>query len=231
MSGPAGKRSVIMVHGAWAEGASWARVIPGVEAMDVNVICAPLPLTTLSEDIKALNRTIERTEGPVILVGHAYAGAVIGSAHPEKVKSLVYVAALAPDENETVAEVFYRDESHAKAPKLAPDSHGFIWMPREGFGDAFAQDASCAELKLLAATQRPIAAACIQEKAPRPIWKEKPSWFLIAEQDRMINPKTQKFMAQRMGATVRSHPVDHTPLITAPEVVVNIIKEAIASVH
>ncbi|HEY3897513.1 MAG TPA: alpha/beta hydrolase [Chthoniobacter sp.] len=231
MSTEAGKVSVIMVHGAWAEGASWARVVPLVETTEVNVICAPLPLTTLSEDINALNRTIERVEGPVILAAHAYAGAVIGAANPERVKSLVYVAALAPDENETVAEVFYRDEPHPKAPKLAPDSHGFIWMPDEGFADAFAQNASAGELKLLAATQRPIALACIQEKVPKPIWKDTTSWFLIAEQDRMINPKTQRFMAGRMGAKIRSHEVDHAPLITAPHAVADIIKEAIASIN
>jgi pimeloyl-ACP methyl ester carboxylesterase len=231
MSSTAGKVSVVLVHGAWAECASWARVIPLLKDRNIEVICAPLPLTTLSEDIKSLNRSIERAEGPVILAAHAYAGAVIGAANPEKVKSLVYVAALAPDENETVAAVFYRDEPHPKAPKLAPDEHGFIWMPNEGFANAFAQNASPDELKLCAATQRPIALACIQEKAPRPIWKDKPSWFLIAEQDRMINPKTQEFMAGRMGATIRSHAVDHTPLITAPDAVADIIKEAISSAN
>ena len=229
MNATNGGVTIVMVHGAWAEGASWARVIPLLEANNVNAICAPLPLCALSEDIDALNRVIERVGGPVILVGHAYAGAVIGGADPAGVESLVFVAALAPDENETVAEVFYRDEPHAQAPKLAPDSHGFIWMPAEGFGNAFAQDAGPDDLKLLAATQRPIAVACIQEKAPRPIWKEKPSWFLVAERDRMINPKTQGFMAQRMRARVRPHDVDHTPLITAPDVVVGIIKEAIAA--
>jgi len=221
--------TIVMVHGAWAEGASWARVIPLLKAKNVSVLCAPLPLSALSEDIDALNRAMDRVEGPVILVGHAYAGAVIGAAGPERVKALVYVAALAPDENETVAEVFYRDEPHAMAPKLAPDAHGCIWLPVEAFGNAFAQDARPADWEILAATQRPISVACIQEKCPRPMWKEKPSWFLIAEQDRMINPKTQKFMAQRMGAKVRSHPVDHSPLVTAPNVVVDVIEEAMAA--
>src|ERR1700722_14442843 len=121
--------SIILVHGAWADGASWELVIGGLQKLGLNVIAAPIPLTTLSDDALALKRTIARTQGPVILAGHAYAGAVIGTAMDERVKALVYVAALAPEEGETVAQVFYRDEAHPKAPKLAPDADGFIWMP------------------------------------------------------------------------------------------------------
>lgn len=122
----------------------------------------------------------------------------------ERVKSLVYVAALAPDEGETVAEVFYRDESHPKAPKLAPDGDGFIWMPDESFSEAFAQNATIEQLALCRAVQRPISVKCIQERVVSPAWKIKPSWYLLAEEDRMINPKTQRFMAERMNAIVRS---------------------------
>jgi pimeloyl-ACP methyl ester carboxylesterase len=163
----------------------------------------------------------------LILVGHAYAGAVIATTHEDRVQSLVYVAALAPDAGETVAEVFYRDEPHPLAPKLAPDAHGLIWMPEEGFRNAFAHKASADQAALSAAVQRPIAVQCIQEAAPSPAWKTKPSWFLIAEEDRMINPKTQHFMAERMGANVRAHAVDHAPLITAPELVVEVVLEAV----
>ena len=162
----------------------------------------------------------------MLLAGHAYAGAVIAAATDEKVKSLVYIAALAPDEGETVAQVFYREESHPQAPHLEPDAYGFIWMPEEGFQKAFAQNASEDVKAVTAAVQRPIAVRCIQEPAPKPAWKSKPSWFLIAEEDRMINPKTQHFMAERMKAKVRVHRVDHTPLLTAPETVVGIISEA-----
>jgi pimeloyl-ACP methyl ester carboxylesterase len=142
------------------------------------------------------------------------------------VKALVYIAALAPDEGETVAQVFYKDDPHPKAPKLAPDADGFIWMPDWGFDDAFAQNATAAQLALSKAVQRPIAVKSIQEPAPVPAWKTKPTWYLLAEQDRMINPKTQQFMAERMRATVRSIASDHTPLLTAPDKVVDIIVEA-----
>jgi pimeloyl-ACP methyl ester carboxylesterase len=144
----------------------------------------------------------------------------------DRVKSLVYIAALAPDEGETVAQVFYRDQSHPDQPKLAPDKHGFIWMPDDGFCRAVAHRASTEQVRILTAVQRPISVQCIQEKAPAPAWRSKPSWFLLAEEDRMINPKTQRFMATRMGAQVRSSCVDHSPMYTATDVVVDVILEA-----
>ena len=218
--------TVVMVHGAWADGSSWQAIVGPLEDRGLNVIAAPIPLTSLSDDAAALKRTIARTQGPIILAGHAYAGAVIATANDERVKALVYVAALAPDEGETVAQVFYKDETHPKAPQLAPDADGFIWMPDEGFANAFAQNATEEQLALCKAVQRPISAKCIQEPAPAPAWKTKPTWYLVAEEDRMINPKTQRFMAERMKATVRPFAVDHTPLLTAPDKVVDIIVEA-----
>jgi pimeloyl-ACP methyl ester carboxylesterase len=202
-------------------------VIGGLKTEGIKVSAAPLPLTSLADDVAALGRTLERIEGPVVLVGHAYAGAVIAATRDEKVASLVYIAALAPDEGETVADVFYRTEPDSRAPKLAPDDHGLIWPPDDAFAEAFAQHASAQEQQVLAAVQRPIAVACIGVKVGWPLWKERPSWFLVAEQDRMIIPDTQRFMAERMKASVRSHPVDHTPIVTAPGVVVDIIRDAV----
>jgi pimeloyl-ACP methyl ester carboxylesterase len=229
MSGSKGRTSVVLVHGAWGDGSSWNDVVKSLLSEGLNVLAAPIPLTSLSDDVAALDRAPERTDGIAILVAHAYAGAVIAASTNERVQSLVFIAALAPDEGETVAEVFYREKPHREAPRLAPDAHGFIWMPNEGFGVAFSQHASPERAALLAATQRPIAVACIQEKAPRPAWKAKPSWYLVAEEDRMINPATQLFMAQRMGARIRTEKVDHTPLVTAPGPVIEVILEAVAS--
>jgi pimeloyl-ACP methyl ester carboxylesterase len=222
--------SVVLVHGAWADGSSWSKVIGPLRAEGVQVVAAPLPLTSLADDVAALERTLERIEGPIVLVGHAYAGAVIAATRNEKVRSLVYIAALAPDEGETIADVFYRAEPHPQAPKLAPDSHGLIWLPDTAFADAFAQHGSTEEQALLAAVQRPIAVACIGVKVGRPLWKDRPSWFLVAEQDRMIVSDTQRFMATRMKAKVRSQPVDHAPIVTAPGVVVDIIRDAMRDV-
>jgi pimeloyl-ACP methyl ester carboxylesterase len=219
--------TVVLVHGAWADGSSWAKVIMALAESGVETVAAPLPLTSFQDDVAALDRALERVEGPVVLAGHAYAGGVIGATRNEKVKALVYVAALAPDEGETVADVFYRGTPHPQAPKLAPDAHGLIYLPQAAFAAAFAQNASKEELAVLAAVQRPISPACITVKVGRPLWKERPSWFLVAEQDRMIVEDNHRFMAERMKARIRSHPVDHTPLVTAPATVVDIIREAI----
>jgi pimeloyl-ACP methyl ester carboxylesterase len=220
--------NVVLAHGAWADGSSWARVITALKSDGVNVVAAPLPLTSLADDVAALHRSLARTEGPVVLVGHAYAGAVIAEARPDRVRGLVYVAALAPDEGETVADVFYRLPPHPRAPKLAPDADGLIWLPDDAFKSAFAQDASTEDLAVLAAVQRPISPACITVPVGRPLWKDVPSWFLVAEDDRMIVSETQRFMAARMKAKVQTHRVDHTPIITASIIVADLIREAIA---
>jgi pimeloyl-ACP methyl ester carboxylesterase len=144
----------------------------------------------------------------------------------ERVKSLVYITALAPDEGETVAKVFYLYPNSPEAPKMVPDSHGFVWLPDDAFRRAITHNASADESKIAAALQRPLGVPCIQQLAPTPTWKTKPSWFLIAEEDRMISPKTQRFMAHRMGATVLSYPVDHSPMISDPQVVIDVILEA-----
>jgi pimeloyl-ACP methyl ester carboxylesterase len=222
--------SVVLVHGAWADGSSWSKVITPLAASGVKVFAPSLPLTSLADDVAALGRALERATGSVVLVGHAYAGAVIGAARDARVKALVYVAALAPDEGETVAEVFGRAAPHPEAPKLVPDGHGVIYLPDSAFAAAFAQDASAEEHALLAAVQRPISPACITVAVGRPLWKDRPTWFVVAKEDRMIAPETHHFMAERMRAQVRSHPVDHTPSVTAPAVVVDVIREAIGAV-
>jgi pimeloyl-ACP methyl ester carboxylesterase len=224
-----GKVTVVLAHGAWADGSSWRKVIAGLRDAGVDALAAPLPLTSLTDDVAALDRTLERVGGPVVLVGHAYAGAVIGATHNADVKALVYVAALAPAEGETVADVFNRAPPHPLAPQLAPNDHGLIWLPREAFATAFAPDAAAEEQAVLFAIQRPISPACITVPVGRPLWRDRPSWFLVAEHDRMIARETQDFMASRMGATVRRLPTDHTPSVTAPDAVIALILAAIAA--
>lgn len=223
--------NVVLVHGAWADGSSWSQVISGLRSNGIKAVTVPVPLTTLADDAAALQRTLERIEGPVVLAGHAYAGAVIASTRDPKVKALVYIAALAPVEGETVADVFYRSAPHPQAPKLAPDQHGLIWLPQDAFAAAFAQNASAEEQAVLAAVQRPIAPACISVAVGRPLWKDLPSWYLLAEQDRMIPAATQRFMAERMKARISAHPVDHTPSVTAPGLVVDLILKAVQEVR
>ena len=219
--------TVVLAHGAWADESSWSKVVTLLQSKGIEAVTFRLPLSSLADDVAALDKALARVDGPVVLVGHAYAGAVIAATHSAKVRALVYIAALAPDQGETVADVFYRTKPHPLAPKLAPDNHGLIYLPDESFATAFAQNASADELALLSAVQRPISPACITVPVNRPLWKDRPTWFLMAEQDRMIVHDTQRFMAERMHARVRSHPVDHAPIVTAPGLVVDIVREAI----
>src|SRR5215472_17398497 len=171
MSSFAENATIVLVHGAWADGSCWQNVIPPLRKEGLKITCAPIPLTSLMEDIAALQRVVERTDGPAVLVGHAYAGAVIAGPDDLRVRSLVYVAALAPAEGETVADVFYRAQPHPEAPHLQPDAHRYIWMPEDGFANAVAHNASPEQLAIMSTVQRPIAVQCIQEKAPAPAWK------------------------------------------------------------
>lgn len=191
MAGSRTPATVVLVHGAWADGSSWLKVI---------------------------------------LAAHAYAGAVVGATDHERVRALVYVAALAPDDGESVADVFYRETPDPAAPELTPDRDGYIWLPDQAFATAFAPDASRAEQLVLAAIQRPIHVSCIQQPVRRPLWRALPSWYLVAENDRMINPVSQRFMAERMGAHTYFHIADHAPLVSNPGIVVNLITAAARSV-
>jgi len=223
---PVNHVDVVLVHGAWADGSSWSKVVGPLKAAGLTVVAASLPLSSLADDIAAVDRMLDRLDGPVVLAGHAYGGAVTGGVRDPKVASLVYIAALAPENGETVSDVLHHSEPHPLAPELKPDSHGLVWLPEAAFADAFAPNASPEEQAILAAVQRPLNVACIGVPVGRPLWKDVPSWVLVAENDRMINPETQLFQAERMGAHVRTRPVDHTPMITASADVVDIILDA-----
>jgi pimeloyl-ACP methyl ester carboxylesterase len=231
MSGSNDKPCVILAHAAWADGSSWADVIRLLFAKGIKAIAAPLPLTSLSDDIRALERVIERTRGPVVLGGHAYSGAVISGTRNDRVRALVQVCGLTPAEDETVLQVFTREKPHPKAPQIAPDADGLIWLPDEAFAAAFAQNATPEQIAVIAATQRPIALPCIQSPSPKPLWTLKPSWYLIAEEDRMIPHPNQRYLAERMRANVRSEKVDHLSLVTAPDTVAALLMEAIEQSH
>jgi pimeloyl-ACP methyl ester carboxylesterase len=218
--------NVVLVHGAWADGSSWSKVIGPLRAEGAGVVAAPLPLTSLADDTAAVGRVLDRLDGPVVLVGHAYAGAVIAETRDLKVASMAYIAGIAPEEGETVGDVLSRGRPHPNAPEFKPDEHGLVWLPGEAFAAAFAQNATPEEQAVLAAVQHPISVACVGAPVSRPLWKDRPSCFLVAEEDRMLSPETQLFTAGRMGAHVRARPVDHMPMVTAPADVVSIIRHA-----
>jgi pimeloyl-ACP methyl ester carboxylesterase len=224
--------TVVLAHAAWFDGSSWNKVTAELQQRRFKVAAAQLPLTSFSDDVAALRRLLCRQEGPIVLAGHSYGGAVItaaGAGNP-LVKALVYIAAIVPDAGETVGEVFQRVPPHPKAPQLQPDGDGLLWLPADAFRDAVAPDAAAEQTALLAASQKPISMSCLGEPMGAPAWKEKPSWFLIAENDRMVSPDTQRFLAQRMKSNVVSLPGDHTPLISQSGAVASLIEETAASI-
>ena len=221
--------TAVLVHAAWADASSWNAVTWPLQNLGIQVRSAQIPLSSLSEDVAALKRLLRQVEGPVVLVGHSYAGAVITAAGADnpQVKALVYVAAIAPDEGETVGELFHRAEPQPNTrPQLVPDEDGFLWVAAGGFADAVAPAASAEETAVMQINQHPIALKCLGEPMTAPAWKQKPSWFLVAEKDRMISAAMQRFMADRMKARVHSRNTDHTPLASDPEPVVQVIAEA-----
>lgn len=224
--------TVVLVHAAWADASSWNKIIPPLRRRGLQTVAVQIPMSSLSDDAATLKRFLKRVSGPVVLVGHSYGGAVItavASGNPN-VKALVYIAAMAPDEGETVGELLHRAAPHASAPALVPDEDGFLWMSEKGFADAVAHESSADDALLMAATQKPIAIKCVQEQMTKPAWKEKPSWFLLAERDRMIAPETQRFMAHRSGGQILAMEVDHSPLASAPDRVVATIEQAVDAV-
>jgi pimeloyl-ACP methyl ester carboxylesterase len=219
--------AVILVHAAWEDGSVWSKVIIQLAEQGVYTVAAPIPLTTLDDDVAMVKHIIDRTPGPVVLVSHAYSGAVISSVKNPRVQGLIFINSLLPAQGETVADVFYRKPPHPKAPHMKPDENGLVWMPRWAFAHSIAPKATSAELAVLAAAQRPLSVPCIQKKLGPPAWKSTPSWYLVAQQDDLIDIDTQRFMAKRAGSKIRSHPDDHTAMVTAPQHVIDLISEAL----
>lgn len=220
---------IVLVHAAWFDGSSWNKVTAELLRHGHKVVATQIPLNSFHDDVAAVRRVLAKQEGPVLVAGHSYGGAVItaAAAGNPNVKGLVYVAAIVPDEGETVGAVFSRTVPHPAAPVLQPDSEGLLWLSADDFRNAVAPDATAEEIGLLDAAQKPIAVKCLGEPMTTPAWKEKPSWFLIAENDRMVSPDTQHFLAQRMKSKIVSVASDHAPLITRAHAVAELLEEAV----
>jgi pimeloyl-ACP methyl ester carboxylesterase len=224
--------TVLCAHAAWFDASSFRPVISAVSARGGHAEAVQLPLTSFCDDVTALRRALERQRGRVVLVGHSYGGAVITAAGTDpRVVGLVYVAAIVPDAGETVGDVFTRAAPHPNAPRLEPDANGFLWVTAEDFQNAIAQDAGPDEAVLLAATQKPIAAACLGGRMQEPAWREKPSLYLIAEHDRMVAPDTQRFLANRMRSSIVSVASDHTPMAQHADTIAELVAHAAGSVR
>jgi pimeloyl-ACP methyl ester carboxylesterase len=221
------KTTVILVHGAFADGSGWGDVIPNLERQGYDVIAVQNPLTSYADDVTTTRRVIDAQAGPVVLVGHSYGGAVITGAalNAPNVKALVYVAAFAPDAGENLQALLQQYPSKIGAA-LVPDAAGFLYIDRSKFAEVFAADVSENDLSVLSAAQKPINSQTFGQVYETPAWKAIPNWYLIATNDQAINPDLQRMFAQRMGATTREVSSSHVPFKSQPAAVSAIIDEA-----
>src|SRR5471032_1524380 len=229
---PQGVRNVVIVHGAWADGSSWSKVIPLLQARGLHVVAVRNPLTSLADDIAATRRAIALQDGPVLLVGHSYGGVVITEAgNDPKVVGLVYVAALAPSEGESVASVTKPFPAAPLGSEVRADSEGFLTVTPKGIAEDFAQDLPDKEKQLLTSTQGPTAAAVFGATITTAAWKTKPSWSVIAGNDRAIPPELEKYEAAIIKATSITLPCNHLAMMSHPREVAQVIEQAAAKAN
>ncbi len=220
-------KSAILVHGAWADGSSWAKVIPQLTAQGLVATAIQMPLTNFADDVATLRRAIALAEPPVVLVGHSYGGAVITEAgRDEKVSALVYVAAFAPAAQESAASLGQTVDPAPMSAELRPDASNFLKITQTGIRQHFAQDLSDDEKTVLFATQGPTAVASLTGTISEPAWQSKPSWYLLASEDHAIQPTLQRIMAKRMRATVTEVRSSHVAMLSHPRTAVKLILEA-----
>ncbi|MFM0075932.1 alpha/beta hydrolase [Paraburkholderia sediminicola] len=217
-------KNVVLVHGAFADGSSWEKVIPLLEARGAHVVAVQNPLSSLADDVAATKHVIEQQTGPVVLVGHSWAGVVISEAgNDEKVKNLVYVAAFAPDSGQSIEDMTKGKPAPVWANELQKDSAGNLTLSTKAVLEDFAQDVPLQQRRVIAATQGPWASACIGQKVTKAAWHDKPSYFVVTEQDRMIDPSLQQTMAKNIGAHVTVANASHVAMVSQPKLVADTI--------
>lgn len=221
--------TVLLVHGAWADGHSWAKVIPLLGERGFRAVAVQLPLTSLPDDAAAVRRAIALEDGPLLLVGHSYGGAVISEAGDDpKVAGLVYAAAFAPDVGESAVSLGNTVPPAPMAREVRPDAGGFLKLTRAGVFDGFAQDLPEAEREILLATQGPTSVNALAGTATAAAWKSRPSHYVIASADRAIPPQLQQTMATRAKSRVSEIDTSHVVMLAAPRLVVDVIADAAA---
>ncbi len=219
-------KTVLLIHGAWADGSSWSKVVPLLEAKGLQVVAVQIPLTSFADDVAATQRAIALADGPVLLVGHSYGGAVITEAgNDPKVAGLVYVSAVAPEKGESAFGLITSVQTPI-ATELRPDSSGFLKLTSKGIAEDFAQDLSAKEIAVLTATQVPTSVGAMKGEVTTPAWKSKPSWYIIAAHDRAISPDLETAQAKRIGATTITVPSSHVIMLAQPAKVADVILQA-----
>jgi len=219
--------TVVLVHGAFADGSSWDQVIPLLQAKGLKVVAVQNPLSSLADDVAATQRVIDAQSGKVVLVGHSWGGTVITQAGTsDKVKALVYVSAFAPSEGEDTAS---QGKDYAVPPGIATlqaDAAGYLWLPAASVAQNFAQDVAPATARLIAATQGPINGKAFAEKTTVAAWKNKPNYYIVSAQDRMIAPDLERAYAQKLNATTTTLQASHVPMVSQPAKVAEVILAA-----
>src|SRR5258707_15313526 len=220
-------KNVVLVHGAFADGSSWSKAIPLLQSKGFHVRSVGIPLTSFADDVAATKRAIAIEEGPVILVGHSDGGLFITEAGSDpKVVGLVYVAAFAPDANQTITEISKPFPPPLGLSKLTPLADGFLLLSTEGIEAAFAQDLTKEEKDLLIAVQPQTAGSIFGAKAAVAAWRNKPSWYIVASNDNMIPPEQEKSMAKQINATTTTLPSSHVVMLSHPKEVAKVIEDA-----
>jgi pimeloyl-ACP methyl ester carboxylesterase len=226
-----GVTNVVLVHGAWADGSSWAKVIPLLEGKGLHVDAVQLPLTSQADDIGAVQRAIARVDGQLLLVAHSYGGAVITQAgNDPKVAGLVYVAAFAPAEGESPFDLTV-STLPPFLQHVQQDQFGFLKLTSTGIREDFAPDLSDSEQTVLAATQGPTSGVALSGAITTPAWRNKPSWFVIAAHDRVVLPTLQAMFAERMNATSITLSSSHVAMLSQPYAVASFIRRAARDVQ
>jgi pimeloyl-ACP methyl ester carboxylesterase len=225
------EKTVVLVHGAFADGSSWDKVIPLLQAKGLRVVAVQNPLTSLADDVAATKRALDASTGPVILVGHSWAGTVITEAGVhDKVAALVYVAAFAPDAGQSSNDLGKEEPPPPWLADIRPDRAGFLSLTPESVASNFAQDLPASQTAVMAVTQGPVAGKAFDERVTNAAWKSKPSWFIVAEKDRMIQPDLERAMAKKINATTTALPTSHVPMLSRPNDVATVILAAAESV-
>jgi pimeloyl-ACP methyl ester carboxylesterase len=222
------RATVVLVHGPWLDAGMWNSVILPLRQHGLQVFAAQLPLTSFEDDLAAVERTLQRTNGPLMLVGHSYSGALIANAavRSRPIQALVFISAIIPGDGETIADVLRQNISPEESYRMMVDRHGFIWMSESEFSTLLAPHAAAHQWALMTAGQKPMSVKCLDGSIPNPAWQRLPSSYLIAENDHVLSAETQRLIAQRMNAHIYAHPIDYAAAMTEPEVVLDVILEA-----
>ena len=222
-----GVKNVLLIHGGFVDGSGWQGVYDVLKTDGYNVSIVQNPTMSLTDDVAVTRRTLAAQNGPAILVGHSYGGVVVTEAgNDPKVAGLVYIAAFAPDQGESVSSLIQNPPPGAPVPPILPPQDGYLFLDRAKFAASFAADVAPAHAAFMADSQVPWGLEALNGAATRPAWKAKPSWYLVATDDRMIPPPAQRAMAERAGATTSEAPGSHAIYVSRPDVVADVIRLA-----